>query len=118
MNLKRFFNKEYLKGVIKRANRLRVFGFVLVVVGVIFFLLSINAMRKLEKANTLSNNISDFFEHNPDWNPIIEFFGGEVQHEIDYYDTLTLMIQIGGIVFSALGAILITLSYKKKNTQK
>jgi hypothetical protein len=114
MDLKRFFEKENLKRLYASANRKRVLGFILFIIGIILFLISVHAAQKIAEANNLSTSISNAFEHNPTWNPIIKFFGGKAQEEMDYYSTVTLIIQIGGLVLTALGAVMIVIYRKKK----
>lgn len=115
MDFKRFFKKENLKRLYANANRKRIAGFIILILGVILFILSVDAAKQIADANNLSTSISNFFEHNTTWNPIIKFFGGEVQEEIEYYSTLTLIIQIGGVVLTALGAVMVFVYRKKKD---
>lgn len=114
MDFKRFTNKETLKQMAANANWKWIAGVVILIVGIILFILSVHAMKKVADANTLSQNLSNFFEHNTSWNPIIKFFGGKAQEKINYYDNVTLMIQIGGVALTALGAVMIVVFRKKK----
>lgn len=115
MDFKRFMEKENLKRLYANANRKRIAGFILLAIGIILFIISVNAARQIADANNLSTSISNFFEHNPTWNPLIKFFGGKVQEKIEYYSKVTLMIQIGGVALTALGAVMIVVFRKKKN---
>ena len=114
VDFKRFTNKETLKQMAANANWKWIAGVVILIVGIILFILSVHAMKKVADANTLSQNLSNFFEHNTSWNPIIKFFGGKAQEKINYYDNVTLMIQIGGVALTALGAVMIVVFRKKK----
>jgi prolipoprotein diacylglyceryltransferase len=111
------FNKEQLKNLASRVNYKCLAGVLILIVGVILFIFSVDATRKIADANTLSQNISNFFEHNPTWNPIIKFFGGKAQEKIEYYNHQTFMIQIGSIVLTALGVVMIVV-FRKKKTKK
>lgn len=115
MNFRHFFQKENLKQLYGNANHKRIVGFIILIIGIILFIYSIYAAKQVADANNLSTSMTNFFEHNTAWNPLIEFFGGEAQKEIDYYGTMTLMIQIGGIALTALGAVMVVVYRKKKN---
>ena len=112
MDFKPFLEK--LKRFYANTNRKRLIGFVLLIFGIILFLISVHAARKIAEANNLSTSISNTFEHNSTWNPIIKFFGGKAQEDIDYYSTLTLIIQIGGVALTAIGAVMVFVYRKKK----
>lgn len=114
MDLKRFFDIENLKRLYASANRKRIIGFILLIIGIILFIISVHAAQKIAEANNLSTSISNAFEHNSTWNPIIKFFGGKAQEDIDYYSTVNLIIQIGGVVLTAIGAVMIFVYRKKK----
>ena len=114
MDFKHFFEIENLKRLYANANGKRIIGYILFITGIILFLISVHNARKIAEANNLSTSITNAFEHNSTWNPIIKFFGGEAQEDIDYYGTVNLIIQIGGVVFTALGAVMIVVYRKKK----
>ena len=110
---KRFFEIENLKRLYANANRKRIIGYILLIIGIILFIISVHNARKIAEANNLSTSISNAFEHNSTWNPIIKFFGGKAQEDINYYGIVNLTIQIGGVVLTALGAVMIVV-YRKK----
>jgi len=110
----KFPDKEQHKNHTSKVNYRCLAGVLILVVGIILFILSIHATQKIAEANTLSQNVSDFFQHNPTWNPLIKFFGGKVEEKIEYYSRMTLMIQIGSVVLTALGAVMIIVFRKKK----
>ncbi len=114
VDFKRFTNKENLKQMTAHANWKWIAGVVILIVGIILFILSVHAMKQIADANTLSQNFSNFFEHNTTWNPIIKFFGGKAQEKIEYYNKVTLIIQIGGVALTALGAVMVVVFRKKK----
>lgn len=111
-------NKESLKRWVANLNLKLIAGILVLVLGIILFILSVHATKKIAEANTLSQNISNFFEHNPGWNPILKFFGGKAQEKIEYYNNVTLMIQIGGVALTALGAVMIVVFRKKSATKE
>jgi uncharacterized membrane protein len=119
VDLKRFTNKEYLKGLgkanlkLKRFDLKQLWGIVVFIVGVILIFIAIHAMHKIAEAKDLSHNISNFFEHNPGWNPILKFFGGKAQERISQYDTPVMLTLIGGIILIILGVI-IFLHYRNR----
>ena len=92
----------------------RISGLILFIIGVILILFAIHAMHQIAEAKNLSQNITDFFEHNPDWNPIIKFFGGKAQEKISTYDTPALLTLISGIVLTIIGAIMAIVNRKKR----
>ncbi len=108
MHFKKFFSKIHYMQLI---------GIALFLIGVVFFCLSVDATKKIADANTLSQNFSNFFKHNPTWNPILKFFGGEAQKKIDYYSTQVLIIQIGSVVLTAIGAVM-TIIYRNKKSKR
>ena len=115
MNIKKFLDKELLKNLASKVNYKCLAGVLILIAGIILFICSIQATKKIADANTLSQNMSDFFQHNPTWNPIIKFFGGKAQEKVEYYSHMNLIIQIGSVVLTALGAIMIAVFRKKKN---
>lgn len=84
------------------------------IVGIILIIFAIQAMHQIAEAKSLSQNITDFFEHNPDWNPIIKFFGGKAQEKISTYDTPALLALISGIVLTIIGAVMAIVNRKKR----
>ncbi|MBS0604484.1 MAG: hypothetical protein JSS60_05535 [Verrucomicrobia bacterium] len=104
-----------LKSRFANLNYKQIAGIIVLIGGIVLFFLTVNATKKIADATTLSQSISNYFEHNPDWNPIIKFFGGKAQEKITYYSTMVLLIQIGSVVLTALGAVMIVL-FRKKNT--
>lgn len=118
VSLKQSLNKEPLKNLASKINYKYVAGILILIAGIILFFFSIHATKKIADANTLSQNISDFFQHNPTWNPIIKFFGGKAQEKIEYYNHMTLMVQIGSVVLTVLGAVMIAIFRKKKNQKQ
>jgi hypothetical protein len=124
VNLKRFKNKEYLKGVENRANlklkyiNLRQLGGIIAfIVGGFLVYFALDAMKQIAQAKGLTHDVSNFFEHNPGWNPIVTFFGGKAQERISQYDAPVMLALIIGIVLVALGAF-IFLHYRTRIKSK
>jgi hypothetical protein len=117
VNLKRSFNKESLKQMAANMNYKWIASLIVLIAGIVIFILSVQATKKIAEAVTLSQTFSDFFKHNPSWNPIIQFFGGTAEHKIEYYNNIILILQIGGVVLTALGAVMLVF-FRKKNNKK
>ena len=83
-------------------------------IGILIIILSIDAIHKIAEAKGVSQDVSDFLHHNPSWNPIITFFGGEPQEKISHADTRSIMALIGGISLTILGAIMSIIHYGHK----
>lgn len=105
--------KGHLKGwenkinpKLKYVNLRQIGGIILFVLGGTLVLIAIDAMRKIAKAKGLSHDISNFFEHNPGWNPIIKFFGGKAEQKISQYDLPVMLTLIAGSILLLFGAII------------
>ena len=101
---------------LKSINLKQLVGVSLFIVGVVLISIAIHAMKKIADAKNLSHDISNFFEHNPSWNPIIKFFGGKAQERISQYDTPVMLTLISGIVLIVIGVIIFM--HYRKNTSK
>jgi hypothetical protein len=117
MDLKNSPEKSKLQLFLANANYQFLAGIVLLLTGIILFMFSIHATKKIAEANDLSQSLSDFFEHNPTWNPLVTFFGGKAQEKIEYYNNRVFMVQLGAVVLTALGAVMIVLFRKKKQNK-
>jgi MFS superfamily sulfate permease-like transporter len=78
-------------------------GIVMFIAGGVLIFWAIDAMRRIAAAKNTSHHVSNFFEHNPTWNPVVKFFGGKAQEKISQYDLPVMVILIVGIVFVILG---------------
>jgi len=112
VNRKHFLDKKPLKSYKRLA------GFCFVILGIILLLFSADAAKQIARANTLSETISNFFQHNPTWNPIIKFFGGEPEKKIEYYTRVNTIIQIGAVVLTLVGVAMVVVFRNKKITNK
>lgn len=92
---------------IYKIKRKQLVGIVISLIGIILLGFCLHAKQRLAHAETLSENVTNFFEHNPTWNPIIKFFGGEAQQKIASYNTPLLILTIVGIVLIVWGAVMI-----------
>jgi predicted transporter len=114
-------NKEHLKGLVTKINsKLKYIhlqelgGIVLFIIGGILIFLSIHAMKKISEAKNFAHDVSNFFHHNPTWNPIIKFFGGKAQEKISQSYTPVNLILIAGIFLVIVGVI-IFMYYRMKS---
>ncbi len=96
-------------------NVKRIVGFCLFVIGVYIIFVAVDAIHQIAAAKGLSQSISDFFQHNPTWNPIIKFFGGQAQEKINRADTQAIMALVAGIILTTLGAVMAIIYRKPKN---
>ncbi len=62
----------------------------------------------------LGKAISDYFTHNPQWNGIIEFFGGRPQTPPAVYDSTIIVTLILGIILTVASAIVFTIALRHK----
>lgn len=92
----------------------RFLGWILLVVGILLVIIALHAMHKISEAKNVSQDITNFFEHNPDWNPIIKFFGGKAQEKISAYDVPAMLTLISGIILTLLGTIM-AIIYRKQH---
>src|SRR5690348_16420922 len=95
-------------------NFKQVGGLILAVIGFILIIYSIHALHEFSEANGFSNNVKNFFTHNPWWNPIIKFFGGTPQLKVSQYNASVLATLIAGIVCVVIGFAGIDVFRKKK----
>jgi uncharacterized membrane protein YidH (DUF202 family) len=113
---------EENKGLISRINsKLKyiqlqeIGGIILFVFGALLIALAIHAMKKISEAKNFSHNVSNFFHHNPTWNPIIKFFGGKAQEKISENYTPATMVMIGGIVLVVVGIVIFVYYRRRKS---
>lgn len=115
--------KEPLKGWITKINSKLKFinlqqlgGIVLFIGGIILIAFSIHAMKKISQAKDFAQGISNFFQHNPTWNPIIKFFGGKAQEKISESYVPATMMMVAGIFLVVVGiAIFLYHKIRKSN---
>ena len=86
-------------------NYRRITGLIILLVGLALIIFSIHAMEKVPEAKTLGQRTSDFFTHNPMWNPLIKFFGGKPQEKIVEQHTSHVLTLIIGIILAAVGSL-------------
>jgi predicted transporter len=118
-------NKEHLKefstkvnSKLKFINLQQLGGVVLFIIGAILIFFSIHAMKKISEAKGLTQDVSNFFQHNSTWNPIIRFFGGKAQEKIsESYVPATAVMIVG--IFLVIVGVIIFMYYRirKSNTK-
>jgi hypothetical protein len=125
VDLNRFTNKEYLNGLENKINlKLKVInlrqlgGIIVFIVGGFLVFFALQAMKQIADARGLSHDVSNFFEHNPGWNPIIKFFGGKAEERLAQYDVPILLTLIAGIVLLLLGTFIFVYYRTRKTNNK
>lgn len=98
-------------------NLKQILGLVASALGVFLIIYSIHSMQEITEAKNFVDGITNFFTHNPTWNPIVTFFGGKAQEKISKYDLPVLLMLISGIILVILGPI-ITIIYKSKEKKR
>lgn len=81
-------------------------GIVLFIIGAFFIGISINAMKKISEAKDFAHGVSNFFQHNPTWNPIIKFFGGKAQEKISESYASAIWVMVVGLFLVVVGVII------------
>ncbi len=107
-------DKERIKLIIKKANQKLLVGIVFLITGIMLFIFAIHASHKINEAKTFSENISDFFEHNPTWNPIITFFGGKAEEKIEENNNRVVGVQVASVILMIAGTYMIITSRRRK----
>ncbi len=95
-----------------RINK-RLLGPILLTLGIILTILALHAMHEIAEAKGLAQDIENFFTRNPTWNPIIKFFGGQVQEKASEYDLPAMLTLITGILLTVAGGIRTLLDIKR-----
>ena len=90
-------------------------GMILFAGGIVCIVLSIHAFKKISEAKEFANSFTNFFEHNPTWNPIIKFFGGKAQEKISENYTPATMVMVAGILLIIIGAFIFIYYRLKKS---
>lgn len=87
-------------------NLKQVVGVVLFVVGFVALVWAIHAMHNIEQAQGVTQDVENFFTHNPKWwNSIIKFFGGKPQTEVSKHHFPQMVLFFSGIVLIIAGAV-------------
>lgn len=96
-------------------NYRRITGLVILLVGLALIIFSVHAMEKAPEAKSIGQKTSDFFTHNPMWNPLIKFFGGKPQEKIIEQHSSQVLTLIVGIFLAAIGSIVAFWKRKKRS---
>lgn len=85
--------------------------------GLYLIIFAIHSMQKLTEAKGVIHDVSNFFNKDPFWNPLITFFGGKAREHVSQYDLPVMLCLIGGIGLVVVGTVvfLLTLKGKSKN---
>ncbi len=81
--------------------------------GLYFIIHSLMRIKYASQHKGLGDAVSDYFEHNPQWNGLIEFFGGTKETLPPYDSSIFIMISVG-IVLVVFSAIIFTLTFRRK----
>ncbi len=116
MDLKESINKIWFK--LKSYEFRELIGIILFAGGIVCIALSIHAMKKISEAKDFAHSFTNFFEHNPTWNPIIKFFGGKVQEKISENYTPATLVMVAGILLIIIGTFIFVYYRLKKSNYK
>ncbi len=84
---------------LKYINLRQLYGIIVFVLGVLLVLGSLYGFAQIAHAQQVTGDVTNFFKHNPTWNPVIKFFGGSVEKKISsYYGPMTAALIIGLIL--------------------
>lgn len=89
-------------------------GICICALGIYIIILAVHGIHQVSEAKGFAQSVSDFFQHNTTWNPLITFFGGEAQEKINREDTKAIMALIAGICLTVLGAVMVIVYYIRK----
>lgn len=88
---------------LKYINLRQLLGAIVFVLGTLLVIGALYGYAQIAHAQQQTSDVTNFFKHNPTWNPVIKFFGGEAQKEISsYYGPVTAALVIG-LVLMGLG---------------
>ncbi len=75
-----------------------------IVIGVIFVIFANYGIHKVQKVKGSVDQFTDFFSNSKGiWDPLIEFFGGEVNERASAYDGILMILMIAGIAMIVSG---------------
>ncbi len=99
------FINHFLGGTMTKR---RIIGGAITAIGVFLLVYAIRSWRKIEAAKGITDDIGNFFSHNPSlWDPMIEFFGGEAQTAVSKYDLPVLILFISSLLLITGGLVLV-----------
>ncbi|HLB52572.1 MAG TPA: hypothetical protein VJK48_02545 [Chlamydiales bacterium] len=99
---------EQFFAFIRKQRVTKIFSLIAIVAGTLLVLFTRRSMHKVEQAKSTADHMTDFFTNgNGMWNPVIKFFGGQVQKEASKYDaTLSTLLALG-IALIILGFLIL-----------
>ena len=83
-------------------NYKQITGLIVIIIGVVFVIMAIDAMHQLNMAKNFADDMQEFFTQNPGWNPIITFFGGSPETAPVDYDSRANSFLFTGIGLTIL----------------
>lgn len=90
---------------IQKMSWMQLIGASSTIIGIILIMIARRSEQKADQAKSFADSFTSFFTNSTGiWNPVIQFFGGEVHKEASKYDTSIELIWILGIVMAVLGA--------------
>jgi predicted transporter len=93
-------------------------GIALFICGAILIGIAIHAVKKISEAKDVAHSVTNFFQHNPTWNPIIKFFGGKAQEKISESYTPATIVMVAGIFLVVIGLIIFVYYRLRKSHPK
>jgi hypothetical protein len=95
-------------------NIKKLFGIGIFAVGLILILVAFQKSQRFAEEKDFGQGISNFFTHNPMWNPMIKYFGGTPQEKLPDYDPSAPYYFWTGIILVIGGTAVLVISRKEK----
>lgn len=96
-------------------NRKNVVGLISFLVGVCFIVVSLIIKQKVTEAKGFTDNVKGFFTNDTQmWDPVIKFFGGEVNRKLAEHEMTSTMMLLAGVILVVVGAAIFFFNRRKK----
>ncbi|MDE3055233.1 MAG: hypothetical protein KGI80_00835 [Verrucomicrobiota bacterium] len=114
MQLKRYMCR--FASWFKKLRIRRIIGIAFITIGSLLISFVNRSTHKVEKAKKTIDYLGDFFTNDTGiWNPVVEFFGGQVRQQVSKYDTTLTMLLVLGIALIVVGLITVFWPGKKSS---
>lgn len=98
-----------------KLNQKNIVGLICFGIGVCFIVVSLVIKQKVTETKGFVDNFTSFFTNqNQMWDPVISFFGGQVNKKISQHEMTSTMMLIAGVVLVVGGAAIFFLNRRKK----
>jgi len=91
----------------KYFNLKQIGGLILCGVGGYLVYLAVEGFKEIAQAKDFAHRFTNFFHHNPTWNPLIKFFGGTAQEKISESELPATLALAGGVALLIIGTAII-----------